>query len=494
MLDSLIREISARWGLADQGRPLVQMLVAYINNPATGGLSGFLEKFRKAGWGGMVNTWVSNEAIPETPTTAQVETVLGTGHDFLTQAGKLLGLTRDKVVAAVAGILPVLIGRMTPDGTIPATLPAEFDGMLREGNAMLGLGATTASASAGAVPPPRVAARAVDEPSSSGGLGKWLPWLIAALVVIFGVSYCSRDRAPADTTSSPATPATPVTPAPDAAPPTTTEPAISGITPAPAPGSVGDATTNGGATTNDNGMASGSSTTSATEGNALGTTTTPDAASGTSGTPDASNTPGATPSSTTGSSTDNNVDSGATGSLNAVPGSDTSASSTAATSTGTGTGTDAGTGTGTTGETGTTSSTANTGTSTDAAFTAPANFTAPEGADVLDDMHNGMPVLRVFFDTDKTDVAQVFAEKAKPLVEFLKANPDVTAYISGFNDPTGDAARNAELSKERAQAVKAALESAGVPAERAVLEKPADTTASASTHAEARRVDVMLRR
>lgn len=113
---------------------------------------------------------------------------------------------------------------------------------------------------------------------------------------------------------------------------------------------------------------------------------------------------------------------------------------------------------------------------------------------MLDDMHNGMPVLRVFFDTDKTDVAQVFAEKAKPLVEFLKANPDVTAYISGFNDPTGDAARNAELSKERAQAVKAALESAGVPAERAVLEKPADTTASASTHAEARRVDVMLRR
>ena len=379
MLDTLIREFSARWGLADQGRPLVQMLVAAISNPATGGLPGFLEKFRREGWGGMVNTWVDNNATPENPTTAQIETVLGgsSAGGLLNQLATRLNLPYDKITTAVAGLLPMLIGRMTPDGTIPSTLPTEFSTLAREGNALLGLGVGAGSTAAGAAAAHTRAARAATASpvsSSSAGLGKWLPWLIAALVVIFGVSYCSKSKDPVETP-----PPAPTTPAPVEPVPATPAPEP---VPEPAPAEPAAST------------------------DAAGTTATTDSA-----------------------------------------------------------GTAAG-----------------------------AAMAAPEGADVLDEMHNGMPALRVFFDTGKTDVAASFAEKSKSLVDFLNTNPDIKAIISGFNDPTGDPMRNAELSKQRAEAVKNALVAAGVAEDRAVMEKPAETTDTGVNNAAARRVDVMLRR
>ncbi|WP_312594537.1 OmpA family protein, partial [Comamonas terrigena] len=122
------------------------------------------------------------------------------------------------------------------------------------------------------------------------------------------------------------------------------------------------------------------------------------------------------------------------------------------------------------------------------------SFTAPEGAGVLEGMLQDMPMLRVFFDSGKTEVAPEFADKAKALVAYLQGNPDAKAVISGFNDPTGDPAKNAELSKHRAEAVQTALVAAGVPIERTALEKPADTTDTGGSNAASRRVDVVLRK
>lgn len=445
MLDNLIREVSARWGLADQGRPLVQMLVAHINNPATGGLTGFLDKFRKAGWGGMVNTWVSNTTTPEVPTTSQIETVLGPGDGFLTQASSRLALSREKVVAAVAGILPMLIDRMTPDGTIPMSLPTEFDTLAREGHVLLGLGATGAASAAYGTTHPGVhssATAAAPVPVARNGVGKWLPWLIAALAVILGVSYCSKDR----TTEIPATPAATTEPVPQ---PVEPAPAASDAVPAlsePA-STVPESTSSLGETANPAPAADSAST--------LSDTTTPAAADSTTLAPEVPGTSATAP------------DSAASASTGAVTASNEGAANAAA------------------------NTAANTQSST---ATTAENFTVPEGADVVDDMVNGMPVLRVFFDTGKDELAPAFKDKSHALVEFLKANTDVTAVISGFNDPTGDAARNAELAKQRAQAVKTALESAGIPADRVVLEKPAETTPAGATNAASRRVDVMMRR
>lgn len=63
--------------------------------------------------------------------------------------------------------------------------------------------------------------------------------------------------------------------------------------------------------------------------------------------------------------------------------------------------------------------------------------------------------------------------------------------ISGFHDASGDPAKNAELAKNRAKAVRDALKAAGVDAARLALRKPESTTGDGNDK-EARRVEVRL--
>jgi K(+)-stimulated pyrophosphate-energized sodium pump len=62
--------------------------------------------------------------------------------------------------------------------------------------------------------------------------------------------------------------------------------------------------------------------------------------------------------------------------------------------------------------------------------------------------------------------------------------------ISGFHDASGDPAKNAELAKQRAMAVGAALKAAGVPDDRIELKKPEQVNAGSAE--EARRVEIKL--
>ncbi|HQS31454.1 OmpA family protein [Polaromonas sp.] len=65
------------------------------------------------------------------------------------------------------------------------------------------------------------------------------------------------------------------------------------------------------------------------------------------------------------------------------------------------------------------------------------------------------------------------------------------AVVSGFHDATGSAAANAELARRRAQAVRDALQSLGVSAEKIELKKPEQMQGDGS-NAEARRVEVAV--
>ncbi len=117
----------------------------------------------------------------------------------------------------------------------------------------------------------------------------------------------------------------------------------------------------------------------------------------------------------------------------------------------------------------------------------------PTGAAVVASVVDGLPLLKVYFDSGKTIVSSEFDQKAKATLDYLKANAGAKAQISGFNDPTGDPVKNAELSKNRAKAVQSALITAGVAVDRTELVKPADTTAGAATsNAAARRVEVSV--
>jgi len=98
-------------------------------------------------------------------------------------------------------------------------------------------------------------------------------------------------------------------------------------------------------------------------------------------------------------------------------------------------------------------------------------------------------VVKFYFATGKADVAIGGNEALADVVRGVTNGK--RARISGFHDATGDAAANAELAKQRAQAVQATLLSLGVKEEVIELRKPEQTLAGGS-NAEARRVEVVL--
>ena len=332
----------------------------------TGGLAGFLEKFKAAGLGPIIQSWLGGGPSAQPVSNSQVETVLGASGGLLSMITARLGVNRDNVTSAIGYLLPAIVGKLTPGGSLPANLPPEVASFAAAGQSLL------------AAP----AAATVAAPAAGGGVMKWLPWVVAAAAVLFGLSYCGKSRTPTDAPVTPAAPAS----APAAVP-------------APAASDAPVAAFGGSAPT----------TTPAT----------------------APITPAASEP--------------AAGAASAA--------------------------------------------------SAAAAADEPTGSAVVSLMDaSSVPALKVYFDSGKTDVHSDFAAKSADLVNYMKANADTKAVISGFNDPTGNAAANAELSKNRAQAVQAALVAAGIPADRTVLEKPAETSGTAATNAASRRVEVVLRK
>ena len=125
-----------------------------------------------------------------------------------------------------------------------------------------------------------------------------------------------------------------------------------------------------------------------------------------------------------------------------------------------------------------------------AAGAAPAaDAAAPAAADDAASVRVENGVVKFYFATAKAELAaganEALADVVKGVAEGKKA------VVSGFHDATGDAALNAELAKQRAFAVRDALQALGVAEDKIELKKPEETTATGS-NAEARRVEVTL--
>ena len=99
-------------------------------------------------------------------------------------------------------------------------------------------------------------------------------------------------------------------------------------------------------------------------------------------------------------------------------------------------------------------------------------------------------VVKFYFASGKSEVAAGGNEALAEVVKAIAGGKK--AVVSGFNDATGDAAKNAELSKLRAFAVRDALKALGVAEDKIELKKPENATVAAGSSAEARRVEVSI--
>jgi outer membrane protein OmpA-like peptidoglycan-associated protein len=126
---------------------------------------------------------------------------------------------------------------------------------------------------------------------------------------------------------------------------------------------------------------------------------------------------------------------------------------------------------------------------------APAAAAAPVVAVVVDVLIEGPLtgeiVGKLYFELAKAELPADATAALAPVLKALADNPGKKLVIAGFHDPSGDAAVNHDLAKNRAKAVRAAITSQGVEAARVALRKP-EQTATDGPADEARLVEIRL--
>ena len=120
-----------------------------------------------------------------------------------------------------------------------------------------------------------------------------------------------------------------------------------------------------------------------------------------------------------------------------------------------------------------------------------ASQVTPTGEALLEGPLNGDLAGTVFFAVGQAALPAEAAPELAKVQQALAAAPARKLVLSGFHDASGDPAKNAELAKERAKAVRAALQSGGIDAARIALRKPESTTGDGNAQ-EARRVELRL--
>ncbi len=98
-------------------------------------------------------------------------------------------------------------------------------------------------------------------------------------------------------------------------------------------------------------------------------------------------------------------------------------------------------------------------------------------------------VVKFYFASGKAELAAGAGEALADVVKRVPSGRKLV--ISGFHDATGDAAKNAALARQRAEAVRDVLKAAGASPEQIELKKP-EQMAGRYSDAEARRVEISI--
>jgi uncharacterized protein YidB (DUF937 family) len=118
----ILNDILQRFGGQGQGEEkhnaLLDAVIGLISQPQTGGLAGLLDRFKSQGLGDTISSWIgTGQNQPIDPD--QVEKVLG--PDQVQDIAAKLGVSTEEVSQGLAKLLPEVVDKATPQGTIPPT-------------------------------------------------------------------------------------------------------------------------------------------------------------------------------------------------------------------------------------------------------------------------------------------------------------------------------------------------------------------------------------
>ena len=118
--DKLIQEIGARYHLGPKGRSLVQETLDLIARQP-GGIDGFLDRFKAAGFAEKVASWVGRtDAVPLSG--QEVEEALGS--DVVSEIADKAGVSQRFARTILGYAIPKIIGQLAQDGGLLSLFPA----------------------------------------------------------------------------------------------------------------------------------------------------------------------------------------------------------------------------------------------------------------------------------------------------------------------------------------------------------------------------------
>lgn len=95
---------------------LLETVISMITDPQSGGLNGLIEKVSAGGLGEQVASWVSTgQNLPISA--EQIQAVLGS--PFVQGLAAQMGINTADVAGSLAGLLPQVVDKLTPEGQVP---------------------------------------------------------------------------------------------------------------------------------------------------------------------------------------------------------------------------------------------------------------------------------------------------------------------------------------------------------------------------------------
>jgi len=118
LLGEMVKGLAGKFlgGGGGTQNPLVDIAMSLLTNPQTGGLGGLVETFKSKGLNEIMSSWVSTgQNLPISGN--QIQDVLGSG--LIQQFAKKLGSSREEVSGSLASLLPEIIDKLSPNGSLP---------------------------------------------------------------------------------------------------------------------------------------------------------------------------------------------------------------------------------------------------------------------------------------------------------------------------------------------------------------------------------------
>ncbi len=116
-LDEIVGKVTGMFSGDEGGTSgLMRGVMEMLANRETGGLGGLVKSFQEKGLGDIISTWVGTGA--NMPISAE-QIQQGMGSEMVQNLAAKVGIPPEELKGKLAELLPGVIDKLTPDGTVP---------------------------------------------------------------------------------------------------------------------------------------------------------------------------------------------------------------------------------------------------------------------------------------------------------------------------------------------------------------------------------------